>query len=157
MNTWFRLPSADWAGTLLTLSLGVVSAAAAIYSSAVLTWIAELEAATRATADDDGVRLDPRAAVGRRARRRLQDVKARDPLRTLGRLSLTIATPMTALGLVAGLQIPDTGLVYTVIPVLLAAGVAVGTAFLPGRAARAAADVALSELRPARTPVGPPS
>jgi len=148
IDYWFKLPSADWAGNLLGLSLAVISAAAAIYSSAVLPWIAELERATRGTRDKDGRPLDPLSTSGLRARDELEAVRTRDPRATLGRLSLAIAAPMTALGVIAGLQIPDSGLIYTVVPVLAAAGVAVGAAFLPGREARTKADKAITGLRP---------
>lgn len=136
MEMWFRLPSPEWAGSLLNLSLAVVSAAAAIYSSAVIPWVAELEGAIRQTKDPDGHPLNIATNEGARAVRQLRAVRDRDPARALGIGSLAIAMPMAALGVVAGLQIPNTGLVYTVVPVLVAALVAIGAAFLPGRAAR---------------------
>jgi hypothetical protein len=155
VDAWFRLPSADWAANLVNLALAVVSASAAIYASAVLAWIAQLEAATRATSDEDGRRLEWSLGEARHARLALQEVQGRDPQRTLGRLSLALATPMTAIGVIAGLQVPDSGLVYTVVPVLIAAAVAIGSAFLPGRAARREAARALADLKPPRGPARP--
>jgi len=51
LDAFFRLPSPEWAATLVSLTLGVVSAAAAIYSSVAVPWAASLGAATAATFD----------------------------------------------------------------------------------------------------------
>jgi hypothetical protein len=152
VEAWFRLPSPDWAGSLVNLALAIVSAAGAIYSAAVVPWLGELDAAMRSTRDDNGKRFDPASAEAARARRRVREIRGRDPAKGLGVIVLVISIPMAALGIVAGLQIPESGYVYTVLPVVVAAVVAVGAALLPGRQARRDADALLgtSEV-PAKT------
>lgn len=143
LETWFRLPSEAWAGSLVGLALGIVSAGAAIFSSAVVPWAAELGAALKGTRDSNDQPINPKTSEGARALRRLAEVRARDPRKGLGRVALGVSIPMTILGVVAGLQIPDSGWLYTVAPVLIAAAVGIGAAFLPGRDERAQADAVL--------------
>lgn len=143
MESWFRLPTADWAGNLVNLALAIVSAGAALYSSAVVPWAAELAAAIAGTKDDNDQPLDPRSSEGAKALRRLTQVRAKDPGKGLGLVALLVSIPMTIFGVVGGLQIPDVGWLYTVLPVLIAAAVALTAAFIPGRSERAAADAIL--------------
>lgn len=139
LETWFLLPSADWAGSLVSLSVAIVSAGAALYSAAVVPWAADLESARRAGMDG-AQRLNPAGDAGSRARLRLIDVRARDPRRGLGLVALLIATPMAVLGVIAALQIPDSGWLYTVVPVAVACIVALIAAFIPGATERREAD-----------------
>lgn len=143
LESWFRLPTPEWAGSLVSLSLAIVSAGAALYSAAVVPWAAELAAAVRNTRDDNDEELDPRLSEGARARRRLGQIRAKDPRRGLGLVALLVSIPMTFFGVVAGLQIPSVGWLYTVVPVLVAAAVALVAAFIPGRSERAEADAVL--------------
>jgi hypothetical protein len=108
LDPWLHLPSADWAGSLVSLSVAVVAAGAALYSAAVVPWAADLESARRAGMSD-GKPLNPAGDAGSRARRRLLDIRARDPRRGLGLVALLVAVPMALLGIVAALQIPDSG------------------------------------------------
>jgi hypothetical protein len=143
MDNWFRLPTPEWAGSLVSLALAIVSAGAALYSSAVVPWAAELAAAIGSTKDDNDRPLDPRSREGAKAIRRLNQVRAKDPRKGLGLVALLVSIPMTLLGIIGGLQIPNVGWLYTVVPVLVAAGVALIAAFIPGRSERAAADAVL--------------
>lgn len=143
MDTWFRLPTPEWASNLVNLALAIVSAGAALYSSAVVPWAAELAAAIRGTKDDNDQPLDPRSSEGAKALRRLTQVRAKDPRIGLGLVALLVSVPMTFLGIIGGLQIPGVGWLYTVVPVVIAAGVALIAAFIPGRSERAAADAVL--------------
>jgi hypothetical protein len=148
----FALPTPEWAGSLVGLSLAIVSAAAAIYSAAVVPWAAELEAA-RADNFVYGQPRDPNSGAGARAKARLREIRGKDPRRGLGIVTLSVAIPMSALGVVAGLQIPKVGLVYTVLPIVISACVAVFAAIYPGQRERRTADALLHqwdlEQRPA--------
>jgi hypothetical protein len=143
VDSWFHLPTPDWAGSLVNLALAIVSAGAALYSAAVVPWAAELGAAIRSTKDDNDRPLDPRSFEGAKALRRLSQVRAKDPRNGLGLVALLVSVPMTFFGIIGGLQIPTVGWLYTVVPVVIAAGIALVAAFIPGRSERAAADAVL--------------
>jgi hypothetical protein len=147
---WLTLPTADWAGSLVGLALGVVSAAAAVFSSTHLNWIAELESATDATFDANGGKRVATTADGARAYDRLKKHRARDPTKSIGRIALAVSGFMTVLGVIAGLQIPKVGWFYTIVPILVAALVSVVAVFVPGRSARSSADARLREMAPPR-------
>jgi hypothetical protein len=53
---------------------------------------------------------------------------------------------MTVVGVIAGFRIPNVGLAFTVVPILVAAGVSILAVFLPGRSARTTADARIAEL-----------
>ena len=146
VDAWLRLPSPEWAGSLVNLALALISAAAAIYSGALVPWLAELESAIRATRDDNGMPFDPSSREAARARRRLREVRGKDPARGLGVVVVAISAPLTLLGVVAGLQIPNSGYLFTIVPVLAAAAVALGAALLPGRSGRKEADALLPKI-----------
>jgi hypothetical protein len=145
-DTWLALPTPDWAGSLVGLALAIVSAAAAVYASAHVAWVAELEAAVDATMDEQGNPRGRRTAEGARAYAQLGKIRGRDPAKGLGRVALLVSGLMTVVGVIAGLQIPNVGWVYTVVPVLVAAGVSLGAVFVPGRSARREADARIEEL-----------
>jgi hypothetical protein len=156
MDAWFALPTADWAGSLVSLALAIVSAGAAFYGSLVVPWAAALGAATSASKNQDGKLLDPTSAEGSRALRRLEGVRAEDPRKGVGIVVLSVSALMTALGSIAGLQIPNVGYLYTVVPVVVAAVITVAVALLPGRDERKSADETLRALRaPAATTASP--
>jgi hypothetical protein len=146
LESWFTLPTPEWAGSLVGLALAIVSAAAAVYASAHTAWVAELEAAVEATVNDQGEPRGRKTAEGARAYANLKKVRSKDPSKSLGRVALMISGLMTVIGVIAGLQIPKVGLLYTVIPVLVAAGVSLGAVFVPGRSARRDADAQISLL-----------
>jgi hypothetical protein len=139
----FALPTKEWAGSLVSLTLAIVSAAAAIYSGAVVPWAAELATATAAMLDGNGQPLDPRSTAGSRAKTHLVEVRAKDPAKGIGLVALLLTVPMTILGLIAGLQIPSVGYLYTIFPIALSAAVAIVAAVVPGRLERKAADARL--------------
>jgi amino acid transporter len=149
LETWFTLPTSDWAGSLVSLSLAIVSAGAALYASLAVPWAAELAAATGATRDANGNPLSPKTTEGARALSRLAEVRDRDPGKGVGAVVLVIVALMTALGVVGGLQIPKVGWLFTVVPVVVAACVAIAAALIPGRRERPAADIRLGEMRAA--------
>jgi peptidoglycan/LPS O-acetylase OafA/YrhL len=142
----FTLPTAAWAGTLVGISLAVVSAIAAVYSSAHLSWVADLDAAVDATTDERGKLRARTTAEGARAYAHLKRHRARDPRRSLGWVAVILAGFMTAIGIVAGLQVPSVGLLFTVAPIALSAAVSFGAVLLPGRASRKAADDRLAAI-----------
>jgi hypothetical protein len=150
LETWFTLPTPEWAGNLVGLALAIVSAGAALYASLVVPWAAELETATDATENENGQLLSPKTTDGARARRRLSEVRRRDPRRGVGLVALSIAVPMTLLGIVAGLQIPDVGWLFSVVPVVISAGVAAMAGLVPGRTERKTADERLREMAASR-------
>jgi hypothetical protein len=143
LDALLALPTKEWAGSLVSLSLAIVSAAAAIYSGAVVPWAAELASATRAMVDKNGKPLDPAGTDGARARARLEEVRAKDPAKGIGLVALALSVPMTFLGIIAGLQVPGVGYLYTVFPIALSAGVAIVAAVVPGRTERHKADARL--------------
>lgn len=146
IDDWFTLPTKEWAGTLVGLSLAVVSAAAAIFSSAHLGWIAELERATDACLDErNKVRLRT-TSDGARAYSHLKRHRSRDPKTGVGLVVLFISAFMTALGVIAGLQIRDVGWFFTIVPIVIAALVSVLAVYAPGGQARRAADARLTEM-----------
>jgi hypothetical protein len=148
LDAFFRPPSPEWAGTLVGLALGVVSAAAAIYSSVAVPWAASLEAATSATFDQYKKPLLTSGDDGYKAYLRLSEVRKRDPRPGLGKITGAIAIPMTVLGGIAGLQVPNVGWLYTVGPILVA-GIVEGFAILAlGRVARREADSRLKQMNP---------
>lgn len=148
LDAFFRLPSPEWAATLVSLTLGVVSAAAAIYSSVAVPWAASLGAATAATFDQYKRPLLISGDNGYKAYVHLSEVRKRDPRPGLGWITVAIAIPMTILGVIAGLQVPNVGWVYTVGPILVAATVE-GVAILAlGRTARKEADARLKQMKP---------
>jgi hypothetical protein len=161
---WFTLPTKEWAGSLVGLSLAVVSAAAAVFSSAHLGWIAELESATDACLDErNKVRLRT-TSEGARAYSHLKQHRSSDPKHNVGWVVLFVAAFMTGLGVIAGLQIADVGWLFTIVPIVIAALVSVLAVFAPGRKARTAADARLAEMEkpkmavqvaPATTPPAP--
>ncbi|MDQ3346032.1 MAG: hypothetical protein M3473_07020 [Chloroflexota bacterium] len=77
------------------------------------------------------------------------EVRDRDPGKGVGAVVLAIAGLMTTLGIVGGLQIPNVGWLFTVVPVVVAACVAMAAALIPGRRERPAADKRLGEMRAA--------
>jgi hypothetical protein len=143
LDALFALPTKDWAGSLVSLALAIVSAAAAIYSGAVVPWAAELATATAAMVGQNGKPLDPSGTDGARARVHLVEVRAKDPAKGIGLVALLLTVPMTILGIIAGLQVPNVGYLYTVFPIALAAGVATVAAIVPGRTERHDADARL--------------
>ena len=146
LDTLFRLPSPEWAGTLVSLALAIVSAAAALYSSVAVPWAAAPEAATAATFDEYGKPRTRVSADGYHAFQHLSEVRQRDPAKGLGRVTWLVAGPMTALGVVGGLQVPNVGWLYTVGPILVAAIVDWIAVLALGRTARKAADARIRAM-----------
>ncbi len=146
---WFALPTPEWAGSLVGLSLAVVSAAAAVFSSVHLAWIAELEKAIDATVDERGKTRARTTSEGARAYAHLKRHRSRDPKKDVGWIALFVAGFMTALGIIAGAQIPDVGWLFTIVPIGIAALLSVIAVFAPGRDARSAADKRLAEMEKA--------
>jgi hypothetical protein len=146
VDTWLALPTKDWAGSLVSLALGLISAAAAVYATTVVAWAAELQSAIDATTDRDGKVRDPATGEGARARAALQEVRRRDPAHGLGMVVLAVTAMMTALGVVGGLQISDVGWLFTIVPVIVATAIALGGMYLPGRRERGDADGRLRDM-----------
>jgi peptidoglycan/LPS O-acetylase OafA/YrhL len=142
----FTLPTADWAGTLVGISLAVVSAVAAVYSSAHLSWVTDLDAAVDATIDARGKIRARTTAEGARAYAHLKRHRTRDPRRSLGWVAALVAGFMTVIGIVAGLQVPKVGLLFTIAPIALSAALSFGAVLLPGGASRKAADDRLAAI-----------
>jgi peptidoglycan/LPS O-acetylase OafA/YrhL len=130
----------------VALVLAIVSAGAALYASLIVPWAAELRTATDATKDANGELLNPRTTDGARALVRLSEIRRRDPRQGVGLVALGVALPMTLLGIVAGLQIPNVGWLFTIFPVVISAAVAALVGLLPGRSERKEADERLREM-----------
>jgi hypothetical protein len=62
-------------------------------------------------------------------------------------VALAVTVMMAILGVIGGLQISDVGWLYTVVPVLVATGIAIASMALPGRKERQAADARLTEMK----------
>jgi peptidoglycan/LPS O-acetylase OafA/YrhL len=146
LEAWLTLPTPEWAGNLVGLALAIVSAGAALYASLIVPWAAELGTATDATNDANGQLLNPRTTDGARALGRLSEIRRRDPRNGVGLVALGVALPMTLLGIVAGLQIPNVGWLFTIVPVVISAIVAALAGLVPGRSERKDADERLREM-----------
>lgn len=147
IEVWTSLPTPEWAATLVSLALATISAGAALHAAVAVPWAAKLESAVAATNDRNGKLHNPATSEGVRSLARLGEVRERDPGKGLGRVILAVVTLMTALGSVGGLQIEGVGWLYSIVPVWVAAGVAVAAVRLPGRRVRGEADRRLTEMR----------
>lgn len=145
-DTWFALPTPQWAGSLVGLALGLVAATGGVYTSVGSGWLAQLGTAMVGTKDRDGVVWGVGTGERVKARAALAEVLRRDPSAGLGRVALALVGMMAALGIVGGTQIPNVGWLYTVVPVAVATVVAATAILVPGRRERRAAKERLKEM-----------
>jgi hypothetical protein len=146
VETWLALPTADWGGTLVGLSLGLISAAAAVYTTVATRWAGDLKSAIDATSPRGQV-LDAATTDGARALAGLESALGRDPAPGLGLVVLVVTVMMAFLGVVGGARIPNVGFLFTVIPVVVATVIAGASMYLPGRRERVEAQARVTQMK----------